>query len=171
VVYTLTLTLAMRPLGAFIFGAFADQYGRKAPMIVCVLYFSTMTVFSRLERLIWQDPSVLVEYQIFDHSSQLSGARSFEACSINESWNSCIVQSPEILDKPRLSSERLWIRAPVFARRLSNTDIAVICLCRFILLDRPKNTGVASAMLARGCLADISTSFLVEVSTDDQTCS
>jgi SHS family lactate transporter-like MFS transporter len=29
VVYTLTLTLAMRPLGALFFGALADRFGRK----------------------------------------------------------------------------------------------------------------------------------------------
>ncbi len=48
VVYTLTLTLAMRPLGAFAFGALADRFGRKRPLILCVLYFSAMTVLSGL---------------------------------------------------------------------------------------------------------------------------
>lgn len=48
VVYTLTLTLAMRPVGALLFGAFADRFGRKLPLMVCVLYFSAMTVFSGL---------------------------------------------------------------------------------------------------------------------------
>jgi SHS family lactate transporter-like MFS transporter len=46
VVYTLTLTLAMRPLGALFFGALADRFGRKRPLIVCVLYFSLLTVLS-----------------------------------------------------------------------------------------------------------------------------
>jgi SHS family lactate transporter-like MFS transporter len=48
VVYTLTLTLAMRPLGAFCFGALADRFGRRGPLIVCVLYFSSLTVLSGL---------------------------------------------------------------------------------------------------------------------------
>lgn len=48
IVYTLTLTLAMRPLGAFAFGALADRFGRKRPLILCVLYFSAMTVLSGL---------------------------------------------------------------------------------------------------------------------------
>src|SRR5437588_7720394 len=42
VVYTLTLTLAMRPLGALFFGALADRFGRKRPLIFCVLYFSSI---------------------------------------------------------------------------------------------------------------------------------
>src|ERR1700721_3615618 len=46
VVYTLTLTLAMRPLGALFFGALADRFGRKRPLILCVLYFSLLTVLS-----------------------------------------------------------------------------------------------------------------------------
>jgi len=48
VVYTLTLTLAMRPLGAVFFGALADRFGRKRPLIFCVLYFSLVTVLTGL---------------------------------------------------------------------------------------------------------------------------
>lgn len=46
IVYTLTLTLAMRPLGAMLFGSLADRFGRKLPLISCVLFFSTITVLS-----------------------------------------------------------------------------------------------------------------------------
>ena len=48
VVSPLTLTLAMRPLGAFFFGVLADRFGRKRPLIFCVLYFSLCTVMSGL---------------------------------------------------------------------------------------------------------------------------
>jgi len=48
VVYTLTLTLAMRPLGALFFGALADRFGRRLPLISCVLYFSLCTVMTGL---------------------------------------------------------------------------------------------------------------------------
>jgi SHS family lactate transporter-like MFS transporter len=48
VVYTLTLTLAMRPLGALFFGSLADRFGRKRPLIFCVLYFSLLTTLSGL---------------------------------------------------------------------------------------------------------------------------
>lgn len=46
IVFTLTLTLAMRPVGALLFGALADRIGRKKPLILCILYFSTITVLS-----------------------------------------------------------------------------------------------------------------------------
>jgi SHS family lactate transporter-like MFS transporter len=48
VVYTLTLTLAMRPVGALLFGSLADRFGRKGPLIACILYFSLCTVLSGL---------------------------------------------------------------------------------------------------------------------------
>jgi MFS transporter, SHS family, lactate transporter len=48
VVYTLTLTLAMRPVGALLFGALADRFGRKWLLVISVLYFSAMTVLSGL---------------------------------------------------------------------------------------------------------------------------
>lgn len=46
IVYTLTLTLAMRPVGALVFGSLADRFGRKRPLILCVLFFSAITVLS-----------------------------------------------------------------------------------------------------------------------------
>lgn len=46
IVWTISLTLAMRPVGAFFFGALADRVGRRVPLICCVLYFSTITILS-----------------------------------------------------------------------------------------------------------------------------
>ena len=46
IVFTLTMTLAMRPVGAILFGMLADTVGRRRPLIVCVLYFSLCTVLS-----------------------------------------------------------------------------------------------------------------------------
>ena len=46
IVYTLTLTLAMRPVGALFFGTWADRFGRKRPLIFCVLFFSAVTILS-----------------------------------------------------------------------------------------------------------------------------
>jgi MFS transporter, SHS family, lactate transporter len=46
IVYSLALTLAMRPVGALIFGSLADRFGRKLPLIGCVLFFSTITILS-----------------------------------------------------------------------------------------------------------------------------
>src|SRR5437660_2478599 len=40
IVWTTTATLAMRPLGALIFGLLADRYGRRIPLMANVIYFS-----------------------------------------------------------------------------------------------------------------------------------
>jgi SHS family lactate transporter-like MFS transporter len=44
-----TLTLAARPIGAALFGYWADKVGRRTPLLVCVLFYSTvglLTAFS-----------------------------------------------------------------------------------------------------------------------------
>src|SRR4051795_12777311 len=44
-----TLTLAARPVGAALFGYWADRAGRRLPLLVCVLFYSTvgfLTAFS-----------------------------------------------------------------------------------------------------------------------------
>ncbi|SPF34209.1 Major facilitator superfamily (MFS) transporter [Candidatus Sulfotelmatobacter kueseliae] len=46
IVWTISIALAMRPVGAFFFGALADRFGRRIPLIICVLYFSTVTLVS-----------------------------------------------------------------------------------------------------------------------------
>jgi SHS family lactate transporter-like MFS transporter len=46
IVWTISIALAMRPVGALIFGALADRFGRRRPLIVCVLYFSAVTLLS-----------------------------------------------------------------------------------------------------------------------------
>src|SRR5260370_5985176 len=48
IAWSITLTLAMRPLGALIFGSIADKFGRKKPLMACVIYFSTITILSGL---------------------------------------------------------------------------------------------------------------------------
>jgi SHS family lactate transporter-like MFS transporter len=53
IVWSMTLTLAMRPVGALIFGSLADKFGRKRPLMACVLYFSTVTVLSGLAPTYW----------------------------------------------------------------------------------------------------------------------
>lgn len=40
IILTLTATLAMRPLGALIFGLLADRYGRRRPLMANVIFFS-----------------------------------------------------------------------------------------------------------------------------------
>jgi SHS family lactate transporter-like MFS transporter len=40
IVLTTTATLAMRPIGALLFGLLADRYGRRVPLMANVIYFS-----------------------------------------------------------------------------------------------------------------------------------
>jgi len=40
IVWTLTATLAMRPVGALVFGFLADRYGRRRPLMANVVFFS-----------------------------------------------------------------------------------------------------------------------------------
>src|SRR5580658_5009617 len=42
VTYAIFLTLAMRPVGAFLFGRFADHYGRRPALMASVLLYSGM---------------------------------------------------------------------------------------------------------------------------------
>jgi SHS family lactate transporter-like MFS transporter len=44
IVRTLTATLAMRPVGAILFGLLADRYGRRIPLMANVIYFSVIEV-------------------------------------------------------------------------------------------------------------------------------
>lgn len=45
IVATVTITLVMRPVGAFLFGWLSDRAGRKFPLLICVLWFSIFTGF------------------------------------------------------------------------------------------------------------------------------
>jgi len=45
IVATVTITLIMRPVGAFLFGWLSDRAGRKFPLLMCVLWFSVFTGF------------------------------------------------------------------------------------------------------------------------------
>src|SRR5271165_5230505 len=48
IAYTITLTLAFRPLGASIFGWMADRYGRRTPLMIDVVLFAMLEVASGL---------------------------------------------------------------------------------------------------------------------------
>jgi SHS family lactate transporter-like MFS transporter len=45
---TLTASLATRPLGAIIFGIMADRWGRRLPLMIDVIFYSVIEVFSGL---------------------------------------------------------------------------------------------------------------------------
>ena len=48
VILTLGITLALRPVGAILFGMLADRYGRRRPLMGVVAFFSLMEVLSGL---------------------------------------------------------------------------------------------------------------------------
>jgi SHS family lactate transporter-like MFS transporter len=44
VALSITLTLAFRPVGAFLFGAIADRYGRRLPLMIDLIFYSAVEV-------------------------------------------------------------------------------------------------------------------------------
>ncbi len=46
VAFAITLTLMMRPLGAFIFGMLGDRYGRRIPLMVDIIFYSLMELLT-----------------------------------------------------------------------------------------------------------------------------
>jgi MFS transporter, SHS family, lactate transporter len=46
IIFSLTMTLAFRPIGALIFGYLADRYGRRRPLMANVIYFSIIELLS-----------------------------------------------------------------------------------------------------------------------------
>ena len=46
--FTLFVTLAFRPVGAFLFGLMADRYGRRLPLMVDLIFYSIVEVLSGL---------------------------------------------------------------------------------------------------------------------------
>jgi SHS family lactate transporter-like MFS transporter len=50
----ITLTLAMRPIGAVVFGLMADRYGRRLPLMLNVLFYAAISVLCGLATSYWQ---------------------------------------------------------------------------------------------------------------------
>src|SRR6059036_1541450 len=44
--YAITLTLAMRPVGAFIFGLLGDRFGRRIPLMMDIIFYSVMELLT-----------------------------------------------------------------------------------------------------------------------------
>src|SRR6267143_1454810 len=42
IIFTTVATLAMRPVGAIVFGLLADRYGRRKPLMANVIFFSVV---------------------------------------------------------------------------------------------------------------------------------
>jgi SHS family lactate transporter-like MFS transporter len=48
IAFTLTVALAMRPIGAIIFGIMADHWGRRLPLMINVIFYAVVSVLSGL---------------------------------------------------------------------------------------------------------------------------
>ncbi|HXY19006.1 MAG TPA: MFS transporter [Gemmatimonadales bacterium] len=48
VAFSITVTLAFRPVGAFVFGLLADRYGRRVPLMADLIFYSAVEVLSGL---------------------------------------------------------------------------------------------------------------------------
>src|SRR5467141_1203868 len=48
IMLSITVTLAFRPVGAFIFGLLADRYGRRLPLMIDLVFYSVVEVLSGL---------------------------------------------------------------------------------------------------------------------------
>jgi len=46
VAFAITLTLMMRPLGAFIFGLLGDKFGRRVPLMIDIVFYSVMELLT-----------------------------------------------------------------------------------------------------------------------------
>src|SRR5712691_7197187 len=46
VAFAITLTLMMRPVGAFIFGLLGDRFGRRIPLMVDIIFYSLMELLT-----------------------------------------------------------------------------------------------------------------------------
>jgi len=44
--YAITITLAMRPVGAFIFGLLGDRFGRRIPLMIDIVFYSLMELLT-----------------------------------------------------------------------------------------------------------------------------
>jgi MFS transporter, SHS family, lactate transporter len=50
---SITLTLAFRPIGAFIFGLMADRYGRRIPLMIDLVFYSAIEVATGFAHSYW----------------------------------------------------------------------------------------------------------------------
>jgi MFS transporter, SHS family, lactate transporter len=53
IVWTISVTLAMRPVGALLLGTLADRFGRRRPLLGCVVYFSIITALTPFAPNYW----------------------------------------------------------------------------------------------------------------------
>src|SRR5438477_12825076 len=44
--YAITITLVMRPVGAFVFGLLGDRFGRRLPLMIAIIFYSWMELLT-----------------------------------------------------------------------------------------------------------------------------
>jgi MFS transporter, SHS family, lactate transporter len=54
VALAITLTLAMRPVGAIVFGLMADRFGRRLPLMLNVIFYAAISVLCGFTTAYWQ---------------------------------------------------------------------------------------------------------------------
>jgi SHS family lactate transporter-like MFS transporter len=54
IVLAITLTLAMRPIGAIVFGLMADRFGRRTPLMLNVVFYAAISVLCGFAQTYWQ---------------------------------------------------------------------------------------------------------------------
>jgi len=104
IVLSIGATLAMRPVGALLFGTLADRYGRRKPLMAVVAYFSLIEVLSGLSptypiflvlRLLYgigmEDFGELVRHSLWRAHRDAGGA-CFPACyRADTRWVICLL--------------------------------------------------------------------------------
>ena len=102
IILTVTATLAMRPVGAVVFGLLADRYGRRRPLMANVVFFSLFelacgfapnyTVFFVLRAIygIGMGGEWGVGASLAMESAPKRGAACFrEWCKVDTRWDTC----------------------------------------------------------------------------------
>src|SRR5260370_41355087 len=60
----ITVTLAMRPIGAVVFRLMADRYGRRPPLMLNFVFYATISVLCGFAQSYWQFIALLMLFRV-----------------------------------------------------------------------------------------------------------